>query len=213
AKIFDLEPISALKYAKNLPQLPDGAEGWFAIPLVYALAAKHFSEVTNPAKKYCRAIRFMHTKIASSRSFYTCYKKGQITPAQLRISARTSHAQGLIAEKQAGDIMIIAAQLGLRHRGRSVRRAREVFMENEFGLGSFAVGSIFLTHPEREVQWKQLHVDCAGDEFSSEADNDFSDTPYFDFCDGKVKFNAYWCGFAYGSYGSASGFLTQPACR
>ncbi len=33
---------------------------------------------------------------------------------------------------QPGDILIIAAQLGMSHRGRSVRLAREVFVANEW---------------------------------------------------------------------------------
>ncbi|MDD4762034.1 MAG: hypothetical protein PHZ25_03380, partial [Candidatus Pacebacteria bacterium] len=78
AKIFDLNSASALEYAKNLPQLPDGAEGWFAIPSVDALAAKHFPEVTDPAEKYCQAVELVHKKIANSRSFHN-YQEGPIT--------------------------------------------------------------------------------------------------------------------------------------
>src|SRR3990167_7425135 len=95
------------------------------------------------------------TKFADSQSFYN-YREGQITPAQLRVHARTAHALDLIAETQKGDILIVAAQLGMRHRGKSVRRAREVFVGSEFGLGSLAVGSIVLTHPERLAPWVGL---------------------------------------------------------
>lgn len=208
AKIFDLDPASALEYAKSLPQLPDGAEGWFAIPSVDALAAKHFPEVTDPVQKYCQAVQLVHTKIAASRSFYN-YREGQITPAQLRVHARTAHALDLIAETQKGDILIVAAQLGMRHRGRSVRRAREVFVANEFGFGSLAVGSIVLTHPERLVRWEELDMDCSGDEFAPDADGGFSVAPFFGFRGGEVKFGAYWFDGADESYGSASAFLSQ----
>jgi len=208
AKIFDLNPSHALEFAKTLPELPNGAEGWFAIPSVDALAAKHFPEVTDPIQKYCQAVHLVHTKIADSRSFYN-YREGQITPAQLRVHARTAHALDLIAETQKGDILIVAAQLGMRHRGKSVRRAREVFVANEFGLGSLAVGSIVLTHPERLVRWEELDMDCSGDEFSPVADGDFSCAPFFYFYDGKVEFGARWCDRADGHYGSASAFLSQ----
>src|SRR3989338_9113360 len=180
AKIFGLDPSHALEFAKTLPELPNGAEGWFAIPSVDALAAKHFPEVTDPAQKYCQAVELVHTKIADSRSFYN-YRKGQITPAQLWVYARTAHALDLIAETQKGDILIIAAQLGMRHRGKSVRRACETFMANEFGLGSLAVGSIVLTHPERLVRWEELDMDCSGDEFAPGAGGDFSVSPFFRF--------------------------------
>ena len=208
AKIFDLNPSHALEFAKTLPELPNGAEGWFAIPSVDALAAKHFPEVTDPIQKYCQAVHLVHTKIADSRSFYN-YREGQITPAQLRVHARTAHALDLIAETQKGDILIVAAQLGMRHRGKSVRRAREVFVANEFGLGSLAVGSIVLTHPERLVRWEELDMDCSGDEFSPVAFGGFSGSPYFRFHGGGVGFDAYFVGSPLDLFGSVSGFLSQ----
>ncbi|MBU0624750.1 hypothetical protein KKF05_00220 [Patescibacteria group bacterium] len=107
------------------------------------------------------------------------------------------------------DILVVPAQFGLRHRGRSVRRAREVFMANEFGLGAFAIGIMLLTHPEREVQWEQLHVDCAGDEFAPEAGGGFSGAPLFRFSGGGVGFSARWFDDAYEFCGSASAFLSQ----
>ena len=208
AKIFDLNPSHALEFAKTLPELPNGAEGWFAIPSVDALAAKHFPEVTDPIQKYCQAVQLVHTNIADSRSFYN-YREGQITPAQLRVHARTAHALDLIAETQKGDILIVAAQLGMRHRGKSVRRAREVFVANEFGLGSLAVGSIVLTHPERLVRWEELDMDCSGDEFSPGADGGFSRSPCFYF-DGGVWFVARFVGVPpRDGFGSVSGFLSQ----
>lgn len=208
AKIFGLDPSQAIKFAKNLPALPEGAEGWFVIPSVDALAKKHFLEVTDPAQKYCQAVQLVHVKIAASRKFYN-YREGQVTPARLRVHARTAHALDLIAETQKGDILIVAAQLGMRHRGKSVRRAREVFVANEFGLGSLAVGSIVLTHPERLVRWDELDMDCSGDEFSHDADGVFSYAPIFNFYGGKVRFNAYWVDLTDAHYGSASGFVSQ----
>ena len=206
AKIFDLDPSHAIEFAKNLPALPEGAEGWFAIPSVDALAKKHFPEVTDPTQKYCQAVQLVHAKIADSRSFYN-YREGQITPAQLRVHARTAHALDLIAEKQKGDILIVAAQLGMRHRGKSVRRAREVFMTNEFGLGSLAVGSIVLTHPERLVRWEELDMDCSGDEFSPEADGVFAHAPDLVFHDDGLGFDTDHIGDYDADCRSVSAFL------
>ena len=203
AKIVDLDPSQALEFAKNLPALPKGVEGWFAIPSVDALAKKHFPEVTDPAQKYCCAVQ----RVAKIHDLWMLNRERQITPAQLRVHARTAHALDLIAETQKGDILIVAAQLGMRHRGKSVRRAREVFVANEFGLGSLAVGSIILTHPERLVRWEELDMDCSGDEFSPEADGDFSKSPFFRFYGGKVKFGMAFVGGPLGGFGSVSGFL------
>ena len=206
-KIFNLDSAQALEYVKNLPELPVGAEGWFAIPSDIGLQ-KLFPQIIDQAERYCASVRLIHEKIADSRSFYN-YREEQITPAQLRVHTRTAHALDLIAENQPGDILIVAGQLGMRHRGRSVRRVREVFVANEFGFGSLAVGSIVLTHPERIVRWKELDMDCSGDEFSSDADGSFSFSPFFHFNDGEVEFDAYGVVFAYGRYGSASGFVPQ----
>jgi len=206
-KIFNLDSAQALEYVKNLPELPVGAEGWFAIPSDIGLQ-KLFPQIIDQAERYCASVRLIHEKIADSRSFYN-YREEQITPAQLRVHTRTAHALDLIAENQPGDILIVAGQLGMRHRGRSVRRVREVFVANEFGFGSLAVGSIVLTHPERIVRWKELDMDCSGDEFSPDAVGSFSHTPLFYFSGGEVKFFAYRVDSSCDLYGSASGFVPQ----
>jgi hypothetical protein len=95
----------------------------------------------------------------------------------------------------------------MRHRGRSVRRAREYFTANEFGFGALHVGAIALTHPERYVRWEYLHTDCAGDELAPGADGDFSESPIFYFNDGKLRFDACGVSSAGGNSGSVSGFL------
>ena len=178
--------------------LPSNAEGWFAIPKWQTLAPT-----------YGEAVEKVLAMIASKRKFYN-YRDGQLGAEYLRQHAKTVKMfQKLGDEQKDFDILVVPAQFGLRHRGRSVRRAREVFTANEFGLGAFAIGIMVLTHPERLVQWEQLHVDCAGDEFASLAGGGFSGAPVLRFHDGKVKFIANWCGSADGSYGSASAFVSQ----
>ncbi|MCX6787356.1 MAG: hypothetical protein NTY93_02415 [Candidatus Kaiserbacteria bacterium] len=210
AEIFGLDSSHALKFTKNLPVLPEGAEGWFAIPSVDALAAKHFPEVIDPAQKYCQAVQLVNDNIATSRPFFN-YRKGQTAPENLRIHARTAHALDLIAETQKGDILIIAAQLGMRHRGKSVRRAREVFVANEFGLGSLAVGSIVLTHPERIVRSEELEIGCPGDELTPENFGSFFWSPcfYFERNGCMVCFDMYYYASHEDYYGFASAFLPQ----
>jgi len=207
AEIFGLDPALALEYAKKLPVLPDGAEGWFAIPSVDALVQKHFPEVTDPAEKYCRALQLVHQKIAESRSFKN-WRDGQIDTAHIKVSARTLEKMNQVAQQQKGDILIIAAQLGKRHGGRSVRRTREVFVVNEYGLTSVAGGSIVLVHPERLVRWEELDMDMAGDEFSDVGVGRFGLAPYFIFY-GRAWFDAFVVSCANGRFGSASFFVSQ----
>lgn len=178
--------------------LPPNAEGWFAIPRWDKLGGS-----------YGEAFEKVLAAIESKRAFHN-YRKNQTGPEYLHQLAKTVKAFQKLGDEQKGhDILIVPCQFGLRHRGRSVYRAREVFQSGEFGLGTFAVGIMLLTHPEREVQWEQLHIDCAGDEFAPDADGLFDYAPIFDFDVGKVKFDAVWVSNANDFYGSASGFLSQ----
>lgn len=188
--------------------LPDWVEGAFAVPNEHVLAEKFHAQIQGRLERYCASVRLVHVSIAGSRSFYN-YREGQIVPAHLRRIQRTAEMIDRLVESQGGaDIIVHFAQLGMRHRGRSVRRAREVFTAQEFGEGSLEVGAIALTHPERFVRWEQLHEDCAGDEFSPEAGGKFDRAPDF-FLDGGVKFDTFWTAHAYGYYGSVSAFLPQ----
>ena len=195
---------------KTLPTLtlPEGAEDYFAIPSIDAVAARFFPDVKDPAEKYCRAVNLVLEMLAKSRKF-TNYRAGELTPDRFRQHVRTVQALETISETQTGDILIIPCQFGLRYRGKSVNRARELFRGSEFGLGAFATGCMELTHPEREVHWEQLHPDCPGDEFSPDADGQFDSAPIFFFHDGQLRFPAGWVSYAHAHYGSASGFIPQ----
>jgi len=178
-------------------KLPVGAEGFFIVPRWQKVAGT-----------YGEALETVLALLAKSRKFYN-WRSGQLGAKQLRQSVRTSAMLAKCSEGQPGDSIILPAQLGFRHRGRSVRRAREVFLGNEFGLDAFTVACILLTHPEREQVWEQLHIDCSGDEFSPDADGQFGGAPFFDFLGGELEFGSSWVGHAYDYYGSASGFSPQ----
>ena len=197
AKLFNLDGTKAYAYASNLPVLPDGAEGWFAVPRFEAVGYT-----------YGDAVEKMISLIAKSRKLKN-WREGQFHERYLRQSERTQWMMAKLVEGQVGDILVIPAQFGFRHRGKSVRRARETFYDNEFGLGSFTVGTMLLTHPEREVEWGQLHIDCSGDEYSPDADGQFVNAPLFGWFVGELHFNGGWTDNAGRQYGSASGFLPQ----
>lgn len=211
AALFGLSLGETMRFVEQvLPtlSLPDGAEGWFAMPSVNAIAAHHFKSVTNPHERYCRAVLLMLEKLKESRKFDN-YRQGEIIVDRLRQHARTAMMLERIGETQKGDLLVIPSQFGLRHAGRSVRRGRAVYAKTEFGHGTLAVGSMTLTHPKRFVRWEQLHTDCAGDEFAPGADGVFSRAPVFNFGVGKVEFGAALVGVANDQYGASSGFLPQ----
>lgn len=180
--------------------LPENAEGWFAIP--------RWEKV---APTYGEAVQKVLDLIKQTRNgaFYN-YREGQLGSNQLRQSTKqVAMFQKLGDEQNGHDILMMPAQFGIRHRGRSVRRAREVMNANECGLGAFAIGIMLLTHPECLQHYDDLWIDCAGDEFAPRADGGFSESPYFEFDGGGVKFDSLDVGLAYGRYGSASVCLPQ----
>jgi len=135
------------------------------------------------------------------------YREGKLGSQHLRQHSKMFQTIG--EEQKDHDILVVPAQFGLNHRGKSVRRAREVMSASEFGLGAFAIGVMLLTHPERLQNYNDLWIDCAGDEYAPGADDGFSFAPYFRFGDGEVKFGADWIGRPSGGYGSVSGFVPQ----
>ncbi len=180
--------------------LPPNAEGWFAIPR-WQKVAKTYGEAV---EKVLKLIRQQH-----KGKFYN-WREGKLGEQYLRQHERTAKKLQVLGYQQKDyDILVVPAQFGLRHRGRSVRRAREVFTANEFGLGAFEIGCMLLTHPERLVSYDDLWIDCAGDEYAPGADGGVSLAPYFRFHDGGVGFGADWFDGAYSYDGSASGFLPQ----
>ena len=194
------------KVEKGEVALPEGAEGWFAIPN-WVKNEKIFG------KTYSEAVQKILDTIKKTRkgNFYN-YWDGQIDEKHLRQSARTEKFLRELSDAQGNpDILIVPGQFGIRHRGRSVRRAIEVMTDTpgEFGLGAFAVGAMLLTHEDRLKHLDDLWIDCAGDEFSPGADRDFVGAPCFGFSDGGVEFGAGCLDDAGGRYGSASGFAPQ----
>lgn len=180
--------------------LPANAEGWFPIP--------RWEKISRTYHEACLKV---FTLIGQTRDgkFYN-YREGEIDPRHLRQHERSVAMWKKVGDAQKDrDILVVPAQFGLRHRGRSVRRAREVMNASEFGLGAFAVGIMLLTHPERLMTYDDLWIDCAGDEFAPGADGRFVGAPFFDFIDGRVKFGAIDFAYARDDYGSASGFLPQ----
>lgn len=180
--------------------LPENAEGLFAIP-----RWECFSTTYNEA-----VVRVLdQIKLICGGKFYN-YRENQLGPKFLRQHAKTVKAFSMLGEQQTGyEILVVACQFGLRHRGRSVRRAREVMNSLEFGLGAFANGCMILTHPERLQYYDDLWIDCAGDEFSDGGVGSFGHAPCFRFYGGKVLFDSRPLGAAFGNCGSSSGLLSQ----
>ena len=179
-------------------ELVPGAEGSFLIPRWQTIAPT-----------YCEAVEIVLAKLKETRNgrFYN-YREGQLGPDRLRESAKkVEFFQKLGKEQEGHDVLVVQAQFGIRHRGRSVQRARFVMGEVECGLGAFEIGIMLLLHPERLQHFDDLWIDASGDEYAPGAGGVFSYAPCFFFSGGTLEFDAGGVGRPDDSYGSASAFV------
>jgi hypothetical protein len=176
--------------------LLEGAEAWFAIPRWQALAPT-----------YNEAVEMVLGVLATKRKFQNRIV-GRLGPTYLRQSERSKLAEKILADQQQGnDMLVIAAQFGMLHRGCSARRARVAMAGNEFGLGVFAVACMLLTHPERLSAADTLMIDCGGDEYSVRGDYTFDRVPLFGFDISGIEFSLFYDDRSRDLWGSPSGFL------
>jgi hypothetical protein len=177
-------------------QLPEGAEAWFAIPRWQALAPT-----------YNEAVEILIGVLASKRRFSNRIL-GKLTEKFLRQSERSKLAETILAEQQEGnDILVVAAQAGMLHRGSSARRTRVAMAGNEFGLGVFSIGCMLLMHPERLSHADTLMIDCSGDEYSVRGDYTFDRVPLFDYDMSGIEFSIFYEDRARNLWGTPTAFL------
>lgn len=181
--------------------LPPKAEGWFAIPRWQSIA-----------KTYNDAVKMVFELLKSQRKIrFMDFSKKQFSKKYLRRSEKTTQAFELIGQKQLGyDILLIPAQFGLLHGGRSKRRALAVMNKDEFGLGIYEVIVMLLLHPERLTCVNDLNLECCGDIFSPyDIEPDDYDCSIYFSCHGQIVLT--WSGddVASENAGSVSGFIVN----
>ncbi len=183
--------------AEILGELPHEAEGWFVIP--------RWEKV---ATSYDAAVLTVLDHIASTRIFDN-HREGKISGGYLCQDQKTVILEDMIRRGQGGDVLTIPAQFGYNHRGRSFRRTRETLSDFEFGLGTFAIGCMLLTHPERFTRFHQLYVYVLGDIYDPDRSERFLFSPIFSFSGSKLGFGAYYHGNTIEHYGSVTGFVPE----
>lgn len=208
--------------AERLPNisLPGGAEGWFAIPRWqkfaenYAVAAEvvHAKWRKTPFWQEFWVSSFCEKGMECITSGTRLPGAGSIKPDRIRQHSASTHMLAEIEKVQSGEILLIPAQHGLRHLGRSVIEARHSFAPNEFGLGVFAGLCMALTHPERYSQ--TLGAFFPGDEsegryeWSKYKPGDFGFVPKVSEWNEKIAFvmseSSIGCS---GNVGSVTGFV------
>jgi len=135
--------------AKNLPQ---NAEGWFALPKWEKLG-----------KNYPSAVNRVLSAIGATRSFSKTK-----TLCWDNLSQCIKTAEMLQKLDKGYDFYIIPCQFGYRRHDLSAVNNCESISTDEFVLGMFAIGCMILTHPERMQNNDARPIYCAGDEFIPE---------------------------------------------
>jgi hypothetical protein len=180
-------------------ELPVGAEGWFAVARWQDFAPTYGEAVYNLLKTLRR-----------SRKYYDWLGVRLKDPQHYHLSRSSEQAMQRLGEEQEGyGLLILPAQFGLRHRGRSVSRVRSLLAENEFGLDVFTVTVMLLTHPQRFQHRDDLGIDCPGNEYSPNADDRYCQAPSFNYNgEGRIAFGTRdILGTAHEFIGAATGFL------
>lgn len=198
ANAFELDATHALKFSQGLPSLrafvPEEALPWTKY---FAILHVHGKETGGSPKHYCGAVRKVHKKMSS----FVAHEEDLLEYAEFHPA--TISAYQTLAEQQKGGILIIAAQLGMYHRGRCTRDTCTVLAKNEFGIGTLAVGSIILT----ESAPLTIGIDCAGDRINRDTSSVFLYVPSYRMNDRGVRYGYSWEGEVGERYGSATGFL------
>ncbi len=152
---------------------------------------------------YNQAVMKVMDTLKNSRRCYD-WKDGNWSDKYLKQTQKKQHMWANVS-----DIIVLDCQLGEKYKGKSVSDARDMFTPNEIGLGIYECIIILLTHPERFSKSDDLWIDCAGDEYSWDADGVFSRAPNLDFYGDRVGFGAKDLSSASRYYGTASGFVPQ----
>lgn len=178
-------------------KLPNHAEAWFAIPQWQSVAST-----------YTEAVDLVLNLL---KERYHGFVNHRASTAPLPLREGPMKLRGLDHVIRAGDVLLFPAQFGMRHRGRSARRALKLMLPSEFPLGVYEVGIMLLLHPQRLVSGSDLWIDCAGDIYSApEFTDDLAGTSYFFSTRGALEYGAHENCEVRRNCGVATGFLVNP---
>ena len=143
--------------------LPEGADGWFAIPRWEKIASTYNDAVNLVMRAvdeaYAEDLETHLDEVRSFKDYGFVEEEGKLTALR-----------GIMQQQNDHDILVVPAQLVSRYNEFSHSRARNLIAMNEaeFGLGAFEVCCIFLANKDyilSSVREEVLHLNCPGDTF------------------------------------------------
>ncbi len=189
--------------------LPQGAEGYFAVVFDRTMVM-HYEEEANidqsgPVTLALNALRDEREGLLVNN------REGMLGPQHYRRNKKSAEKMKLLWESQGrpSGIILIPAQLGREHRGKSPLRACVVIRGSEFPLDAYETIQMVLTHKNRLSHSDDLWLDLPGAEYSPGADGVFDLALSLEFDVDRVRFIRRAADYAYDQHGSASGFLPE----
>lgn len=173
----------------------DGLDGIIVVPNYLKLGLT-YNEATEIALRH----------LAKSRTDFINCREGELGIDYLRPLTKTQQALETLGSNNS-DFILIPAQLGQKHLGKSARQAHMDLTEIEFGLGPFEVAIFLLTHPEWLSTETDLGIDCVGCEYGPYRHGFYKYILFFYFKK-FLKFEERWCGCPDACFGPATGFLS-----
>ncbi len=187
--------------------VPQGSEGYFAVVFDRTMVAYYENDLTVdqslPVTRVIRALRKHKYDVIEK------YNTGELRSSYYRRIRNSADKMRRLWQSQGcpNGILLIPAQLGLAHAGKSVLRAREVMRGSEFPLDAYEVLQMVLTHDVRLQHYHDLWIHLPGGEYSPDAFTSFDSAMYVGFSDGVILFGHYTADEPFSYFGSVSGYL------
>lgn len=127
------------------------SDGWFAIP--------HWSQIGMTYHEAVMKVFEVLSNLKERKGAYIAYESSLLVK---ETEEKTAVMEKLFHQQETKNV-IIQAQLGKQHRGRSARRMNAVMSPIEFPLGIYEIGIILLTHTDRLMLVDDdIHILCSG---------------------------------------------------
>ncbi len=178
------------------------AEGWALVPSWKSVAPT-----------YEEALTHVLDLLVERRILDSNWREEWGDEFRVRQRSHTAKSLEMLQYDQTGDALIIPVQFGLRFRGLAATEARKHFEKaesHEFGLDTFTLAVLLLTHPERFEGNGGLWVYALGDELDSDADGSHEHLPSFGKSLHRVRLLYGFEKVGGARSGGASGFLWTP---
>jgi hypothetical protein len=189
--------------------VPQDSEGYFAVVFDQTMVTDYEE---NPGVDQSGPVTLALNALREQRDGRLVnYREGELGPQYYRRNKKSAEKMRELWESQGcpTGILLIPAQLGIEHRGKSVRRARVVIRGSEFPLDAYETIQMVLTHEDRLGHYDDLCLDLPGAEYSPGAYGVFEYALCVEFYGGALGFAHSDPSLAHRLYGSVSGFLPQ----